>query len=57
LYDQNGRLVRVLHEDNFKAGEGTLLISTPTICPAALTFLKITNRGALLQSEKISILR
>jgi hypothetical protein len=56
LYDNNGRLVRLLQEDNFKAGEGTYSFNTNYL-PNGTYFLKISNRGVLLQSEKISILR
>lgn len=56
IYDQNGHLVRVLHEDNFKAGEGTYSFNTNHL-PSGTYFLKITNRGVLLQTEKIVIVR
>ena len=56
LYDNNGRLVRLLQEDNFKAGDGIYSFNTNYL-PNGTYFLKISNRGVLLQSEKISILR
>jgi len=56
ILDQAGRLVHLLHEDNFKAGEGVYSFNTQHLANGTY-FLKISDRGQLLQSEKIVIVR
>lgn len=56
LYDANGREVKVLLEDNCKAGVSIFSFSTAHL-QAGTYFLHISNKGQLLRTEKVVITR
>ena len=56
IYDLNGRLVRILLEDQFKAGTNVFSFSTQHLSSGTY-FLRISDRENLLKTEKIIISR
>lgn len=54
LYDANGKTVRVLLEDRFKAGTNIFSFNTQYL-NSGVYFLHISNNGKLLQTEKVII--
>ncbi|HLP53035.1 MAG TPA: T9SS type A sorting domain-containing protein [Chitinophagales bacterium] len=56
LYDANGKQVRVLLEDNFKAGTGVFSFNTSHLSHGVY-FLKILNKNTLLRTERVVITR
>ncbi len=56
LYDATGKEVRLLLEDNLKAGTSIFSFSTQYLSNG-IYFLSITNKGNLLRTEKIIISR
>lgn len=56
LFDVNGKQVRILLEDNFKAGTAIFSFNTEHL-GSGIYFLKISDRGNLLRTEKVVISR